>query len=185
MKKLLYLLPVLLILSAFFYSCSPKVYSTAADTVNLNKEYRVLLRDVVNLNGDINKLKSNIPVLEAKAQKADAKSKKSLEESRRQAAMATGGELKQSLKRMMRRMTRKILKQHVKSWKMQGKVLQTCSRNLPVKKPGYRNSTGRKAALIRMHKGIVPTVSSGIHNFSREHDFKNTRYTVRLTMHLQ
>jgi chromosome segregation ATPase len=95
MKKLLYLLPALLILSAFFYSCSPKVYSTAADTVNLNKEYRVLLRDVVNLNGDINKLKSNIPVLEAKAQKADAKSKKSLEESRRQAAMATGGELKQ------------------------------------------------------------------------------------------
>ncbi len=95
MKKLLYLLPLLLILSAFFYSCSPKVYSTAADTVNLNKEYRVLLRDVVNLNGDINKLKSNIPVLEAKAQKADAKSKKSLEESRRQAATATGGDLKQ------------------------------------------------------------------------------------------
>ncbi len=95
MKKLLYLFPVLLILSAFFYSCSPKVYSTAADTVNLNKEYRVLLRDVVNLNGDINKLKSDIPVLEAKAQKADAKSKKSLEESRRQAAMATGGDLKQ------------------------------------------------------------------------------------------
>lgn len=88
-------IPVILLLSAFFYSCSDKVYSTAADTTNLNQEYRVLLRDVVNLKGDINKLRSNIPVLEAKAQVASAKSKESLEESRRQASMATGGDLKQ------------------------------------------------------------------------------------------
>jgi DNA repair exonuclease SbcCD ATPase subunit len=95
MKKLLAIIPVLLLVSAFFYSCSDKVYSTAADTVNLNKEYRVLLRDVVNLKGNINKVRSNIPVLEAKAQKADANSKESLEESRRQASTATGGDLKQ------------------------------------------------------------------------------------------
>jgi chromosome segregation ATPase len=95
MKKLLTIIPLLLLGTVFFYSCSEKVYSTAADTVNLNKEYRVLLRDVVNLKGDINKVRSNIPVLEAKAQKEDAKSKESLEESRRQAAMATGGDLKQ------------------------------------------------------------------------------------------
>jgi peptidoglycan hydrolase CwlO-like protein len=73
MKKIIYLLPIALFLSAFFYSCSPKTYTTAADTVNLNKEYRVLLREVVNLQGDINKLRSDIPVLEAKAQKAEAK----------------------------------------------------------------------------------------------------------------
>jgi len=95
MKKLLTIIPLLLLGTVFFYSCSEKVYSTAADTVNLNKEYRVLLRDVVNLKGDINKVRSDIPVLEAKAQKADAKSKESLEESRRQAAMATSGDLKQ------------------------------------------------------------------------------------------
>ena len=95
MKKILYLLPIALFLSAFFYSCSPKTYTTAADTINLNKEYRVLLREVVNLKGDISKLQSDIPVLEAKAQKADAKSRASLEESRRQAATATGGNLKQ------------------------------------------------------------------------------------------
>jgi chromosome segregation ATPase len=95
MKKLLATIPVLLLLSVFFYGCSDKVYSTTADTVNLDKEYRVLLRDVVNLKGSINKVKSNLPVLEAKAQKADAKSKESLEESRRQASMATSGDLKQ------------------------------------------------------------------------------------------
>lgn len=95
MKKLLTIIPLLLLGTVFLYSCSEKVYSTAADTVNLNKEYRVLLRDVVNLKGDINKVRSDIPVLEAKAQKADAKSKESLEESRRQAAMATSGDLKQ------------------------------------------------------------------------------------------
>jgi DNA repair exonuclease SbcCD ATPase subunit len=95
MKKLIYLLPISLFLTVFFYSCSPKTYSTAADTVNLNKEYRVLLRDVVNLRGDINKLRSKIPVLEAKAQKAEAKSRASLEESRRQASTATSGNLKQ------------------------------------------------------------------------------------------
>lgn len=95
MKKLLAIIPVILLLSVFFYSCSDKVYSTSADTTNLNKEYRVLLRDVVNLKGGINKLRSNLPVLEAKAQIADAKSKESLEESRRQAAQATSGDLKQ------------------------------------------------------------------------------------------
>lgn len=95
MKKLLYLLPISLFLTVFFYSCSPKTYTTSADTVNLNKEYRVLLRDVVNLRGDINKFRSNILVLDAKAQKAEAKSKESLEESRRQASQATGGNLKQ------------------------------------------------------------------------------------------
>jgi chromosome segregation ATPase len=95
MKKIIYLLPITLFLSAFFYSCSPKTYTTAADTVNLNKEYRVLLREVVNLQGDINKLRSDIPVLEARGQKAEAKSRESLEESRRQASTATGGNLKQ------------------------------------------------------------------------------------------
>jgi peptidoglycan hydrolase CwlO-like protein len=95
MKKLLATIPVLLLLSVFFYRCSDKVYSTTADTVNLDKEYRVLLRDVVNLKGNIDKVRSNLPVLEAKAQKADADSKESLEESRRQASTATGGNLKQ------------------------------------------------------------------------------------------
>jgi cell division protein FtsB len=95
MKKIIIILPILLVLSVFFYSCSDKVYSTTADTVNLTKEYRVLLRDVVNLKANINKVKSNLPVLEAKAQKADANSKESLEESRRQASTATGGDLKQ------------------------------------------------------------------------------------------
>jgi chromosome segregation ATPase len=95
MKKLLSIIPILLLLSVFFYSCSDKVYTTTADTANLDKEYRVLLRDVVNLKGSINKVRSNLPVLEAKAQKADADSKESLEESRRQASMATGGDLKQ------------------------------------------------------------------------------------------
>jgi chromosome segregation ATPase len=95
MKKLLTIIPVLLLSCVFFFSCSEKVYSTTADTVNLTKEYRVLLRDVVNLKGNISKVRSNLPVLEAKAQKADAKSRESLEESRRQASTATGGDLKQ------------------------------------------------------------------------------------------
>jgi len=95
MKNIYFLIPVLLIFANFFSSCSPTVYKTATDTVNLNKEYRVLLRDVVNLQGDINKTKSNIPVYEAKLQKANAQSKESLEESRAQASVATGGNLKQ------------------------------------------------------------------------------------------
>jgi chromosome segregation ATPase len=95
MKKFLVIVPFLLVFSLAFYSCSDKVYSSSADTVNLNKEYRVLLRDVVNLKASINKVRSKLPVLEAKAQKENANSQESLEESRRQAATATGGDLKQ------------------------------------------------------------------------------------------
>jgi chromosome segregation ATPase len=95
MKKLLAIIPIALFLTVFFYSCSDKVYSSAADTASLNKEYTVLLSDVATLKENINKVKSNLPVLEAKAQKADASSKESLEESRRQASTATGGDLKQ------------------------------------------------------------------------------------------
>jgi chromosome segregation ATPase len=95
MKKLLAIIPIALFLTVVFYGCSDKVYSSAADTASLNSERAALISDVASLKENINKVKNNLPVLEAKAQKAGASSKESLEESRRQASTATGGDLKQ------------------------------------------------------------------------------------------
>ena len=95
MKNILYLIPVALFLSSIFYGCSPTVYKTATDTINLNKEYREVSQDIFKLNNDITKAKSNIPIYEAKAQKLRTESMEALEVSRQQAEKATGGSLRQ------------------------------------------------------------------------------------------
>jgi len=79
--------------------CSQKaIYSTAADTINLNKEYREVSRDAAKVRSELVETRSKIPIYQSKAQQAEAKSKEILEASSRQAQRATSGNVRQARK---------------------------------------------------------------------------------------
>lgn len=95
MKNLFILLFVLSFFAVATTNCSQRVYSTTADTVKLNIEYSAVSKSIIALQADIETVKSKIPIYEAKAQKASARSKESLDESSEQSSKATSGKLKE------------------------------------------------------------------------------------------
>lgn len=99
MKRILLYLPALLLLASAYVGCSRKaVYSTLADTTNLNKEYREVSRDAAKTRGELEETRSKIPIYQAKAVQAENKSREFLEASSRQAERATSGNVKQARK---------------------------------------------------------------------------------------
>ena len=88
----MFFLPCVIFIIASFSAYSQK-YSTAADTVELNKEYLKVSNNIADLTSKLTIAQNNLPGYHTKAGDAVTNAKSSMKESSEQASKATNGDL--------------------------------------------------------------------------------------------
>ena len=92
MKKIMYFLPAIVLMMAGISAYSQK-YTSAADTVKLNKEYVEVSNDIAELTSKLSIAQNNLPGYNSKAGNAVSDAKSSMKESSEQASKATNGDI--------------------------------------------------------------------------------------------
>lgn len=97
MKKIIYLLPLLLVLLTSGTVFSQK-YKTAADTVKLNKEYAEISNDIAQLTSKLTAAQNGLPGYQSKAKDETSDAQNAAAASSEQAVKATGNDVGDSKK---------------------------------------------------------------------------------------